>query len=347
MSRRAVMAVRITRSPWPPAARWWWQTSRPATGPMAGLCRGRFRQGRPDPAGPPDDPRGAARLQGRARHGAVRPGRHRRHGRPRTGRAPAPPGRGAARQPPGRAASRPRSSRRKPISRTPRPRGTRSQSDLKRNEALVKTNAGVGAARRPGARRPALGQRQGAGPAKRRSAQMRAPLGREREIKAAGGRRGGARRRRHAAVAARPAPRRGAGRRHCRRRPGAARRDHPCRRAGGVAAAAGKHLRAVLRPGAAASPRFTSATGSGSSATTARADLAATISFISPQAEYTPPVIYSESIRAKLVYMVEARPSPEQAASINPGQPIAVRPESAVADAGPSVQQASGAGRAR
>jgi HlyD family secretion protein len=58
------------------------------------------------------------------------------------------------------------------------------------------------------------------------------------------------------------------------------------------------------------------------------ADLTATISFISPQAEYTPPVIYSESIRAKLVYMVEARPSVEQAALINPGQPIAVRPES-------------------
>jgi HlyD family secretion protein len=52
----------------------------------------------------------------------------------------------------------------------------------------------------------------------------------------------------------------------------------------------------------------------------------ATISFISPQAEYTPPVIYSESIRAKLVYMVEARPSPQVAATINPGQPIAVRP---------------------
>jgi len=58
------------------------------------------------------------------------------------------------------------------------------------------------------------------------------------------------------------------------------------------------------------------------------ADLAATVSFISPQAEYTPPVIYSESIRAKLVYMVEARPSVEQAALINPGQPIAVRPDS-------------------
>jgi HlyD family secretion protein len=56
------------------------------------------------------------------------------------------------------------------------------------------------------------------------------------------------------------------------------------------------------------------------------ADYAATVSFISPQAEFTPPVIYSEASRAKLVYMVEARPPREQAALINPGQPIAVRP---------------------
>jgi HlyD family secretion protein len=55
-------------------------------------------------------------------------------------------------------------------------------------------------------------------------------------------------------------------------------------------------------------------------------DLAATISFISPQAEFTPPVIYSEASRAKLVYMVEARPPPALAALINPGQPVAVRP---------------------
>jgi HlyD family secretion protein len=55
-------------------------------------------------------------------------------------------------------------------------------------------------------------------------------------------------------------------------------------------------------------------------------ELTATISFISPQAEFTPPVIYSEASRAKLVYMVEARPPPAQAALINPGQPIAVRP---------------------
>lgn len=57
-----------------------------------------------------------------------------------------------------------------------------------------------------------------------------------------------------------------------------------------------------------------------------RSDLTATVSFVSPQAEYTPPVIYSESSRAKLVYLIEARPPPDQARLINPGQPIEVRP---------------------
>ncbi|MBO0756017.1 MAG: HlyD family secretion protein, partial [Bradyrhizobiaceae bacterium] len=55
-------------------------------------------------------------------------------------------------------------------------------------------------------------------------------------------------------------------------------------------------------------------------------DLVATISFVSPQAEYTPPVIYSESSRSKLVYLIEARPRPDQAILINPGQPIEVEP---------------------
>ena len=57
-------------------------------------------------------------------------------------------------------------------------------------------------------------------------------------------------------------------------------------------------------------------------------DLTGTISFISPQAEYTPPVIYSESSRAKLVYRIEARPPPKQAFLLNPGQPVVVRPTS-------------------
>ena len=55
-------------------------------------------------------------------------------------------------------------------------------------------------------------------------------------------------------------------------------------------------------------------------------DLVAMISFIAPNSEYTPPVIYSESSRAKLVYRVEARPSTQQATLLNPGQPIIVRP---------------------
>jgi HlyD family secretion protein len=55
-------------------------------------------------------------------------------------------------------------------------------------------------------------------------------------------------------------------------------------------------------------------------------DLTATISYIAPQVEYTPPVIYSNDNRAKLVTMVEARPRPEQAALLNPGQPVVVHP---------------------
>jgi len=55
------------------------------------------------------------------------------------------------------------------------------------------------------------------------------------------------------------------------------------------------------------------------------APVAARISFISTQAEYTPPVIYSNSQRARLVFMVEARPDPKDAVRLRPGQPIDVR----------------------
>jgi len=54
------------------------------------------------------------------------------------------------------------------------------------------------------------------------------------------------------------------------------------------------------------------------------AGLTADVSFISPEAEYTPPVIYSNETRAKLVFMVEARPAPGQAQRLNPGQPVTV-----------------------
>ncbi|QVQ27907.1 HlyD family secretion protein [Achromobacter deleyi] len=46
------------------------------------------------------------------------------------------------------------------------------------------------------------------------------------------------------------------------------------------------------------------------------------IDYVSDQAEYTPPVIYSRESRSKLVYMVEARPAPEAAARLHPGQPV-------------------------
>jgi HlyD family secretion protein len=51
------------------------------------------------------------------------------------------------------------------------------------------------------------------------------------------------------------------------------------------------------------------------------------ISFISPKAEYTPPVIYSRSSRSKLVFLVEAVFDPNVAASLHPGQPVDVELE--------------------
>jgi HlyD family secretion protein len=55
------------------------------------------------------------------------------------------------------------------------------------------------------------------------------------------------------------------------------------------------------------------------------APLTATVSYISPQAEYTPPVIYSQENRAKMVFLVEARFAPDAAAGLHPGQPVDVR----------------------
>ncbi len=52
------------------------------------------------------------------------------------------------------------------------------------------------------------------------------------------------------------------------------------------------------------------------------AEISARISFISDTVEYTPPVIYSLEERAKLVFLVEARP--ELSDSVRVGQPIRV-----------------------
>ena len=54
------------------------------------------------------------------------------------------------------------------------------------------------------------------------------------------------------------------------------------------------------------------------------APVRAKVSYVSTQAEYTPPVLYSKESRAKLRFLVEAR---LQDASLRPGQPIDVAPK--------------------
>ena len=54
------------------------------------------------------------------------------------------------------------------------------------------------------------------------------------------------------------------------------------------------------------------------------AGLTGAISFVSPRAEYTPPVIYSEVTRGKLIYLVEARLTPPDLPVLKPGQPVTV-----------------------
>ena len=51
----------------------------------------------------------------------------------------------------------------------------------------------------------------------------------------------------------------------------------------------------------------------------------AKISFIAREAEYTSPIIYSKENRASLVFMIEARPSLQDAARLHPGQPLEVQ----------------------
>jgi HlyD family secretion protein len=54
------------------------------------------------------------------------------------------------------------------------------------------------------------------------------------------------------------------------------------------------------------------------------APLAGKVSFISPRAEFTPPVIYSRESRSKLVFAIEIRFDREIAAKLHPGQPVDV-----------------------
>ena len=58
-----------------------------------------------------------------------------------------------------------------------------------------------------------------------------------------------------------------------------------------------------------------------------RPALTARVSYLSPQAEYTPPVLYNRDNRAKLVFMVEAVfANAADARDLHPGQPVDVTP---------------------
>lgn len=87
-------------------------------------------------------------------------------------------------------------------------------------------------------------------------------------------------------------------------------------------------LAGTLRPGQSAEVHYDGAA----------APVPVRLSFVSPEAEYTPPVIYSSENRAKLVFLVEARPLPGHEAELRPGQPVDVT--LAPAPAAPSPERA-------
>ncbi len=59
--------------------------------------------------------------------------------------------------------------------------------------------------------------------------------------------------------------------------------------------------------------------------------MVAQVTRIATQPEFTPPVIYSNAQRNKLVFMVEAKPKPADAQRLRPGQPLDVRVATATA----------------
>lgn len=52
--------------------------------------------------------------------------------------------------------------------------------------------------------------------------------------------------------------------------------------------------------------------------------IAAKITYISHEAEFTPPIIYSNETKDKLTYMIEAYPQKSDAVRLHPGQPVEV-----------------------
>lgn len=53
--------------------------------------------------------------------------------------------------------------------------------------------------------------------------------------------------------------------------------------------------------------------------------VSAKVTYISPDAEFTPPVIYSEKARQKLVFMIEAHPDNPKDFPLKPGQPVEIK----------------------
>ena len=53
-------------------------------------------------------------------------------------------------------------------------------------------------------------------------------------------------------------------------------------------------------------------------------NLSAHVTYISTEAEYTPPIIYSNETKEKLIYMIEAYPDITDAPQLHPGQPVEV-----------------------
>jgi HlyD family secretion protein len=51
----------------------------------------------------------------------------------------------------------------------------------------------------------------------------------------------------------------------------------------------------------------------------------AVVDYVSTEAEFTPPIIYSNETSGKLVFMIEARTMPEAGRRLSPGQPVRVR----------------------
>ena len=205
-----------------------------------------------------------------------------------------------------RAGDRRRSLRSRRSSPRPRPCSPCRETKLERRRPLERRREprGCGAGQRrararPGARRGARG-RAGDGAARRAGGRDRGRRGR------GGARRGRSSRRPSGASAS--CPRR-------RRRPA----SWSTRSTGaGEWVAAGAPVVSLLPPGNVKVRFFVPEPqlgaievgdrGAGRAAMPARPDLVAEISFIAPEAEYTPPVIYSREMRAKLVYLVEAKP---------------------------------------